>query len=373
MEIVLSNNETYVLYLIIYIGSLLILWGADHIFSRQVSYLLYLIVSIVLGLIICCRDVGIDRDTYLTIYQETPLYLENYAASSFQEPLYFLLNIIAYYVFNNYKFIQFFQGIIFAGASFELLKFCRSKKISTAICYSFYLATIFFYLMGLNRMAIAVNCLTIGILKYFKNKRGFRFIITCVCASLFHYSALIVSVLFIYLFVLKKNKQINYVILKIGCVLPVAGFIALKMASAMLLSILPEKYKGYLTNITFNISYLKNIIYILPLFIIYIYFEANKILKREDEKRVISKTMAIILFFTIFTMFFDGAFRFTFYFNFLIAFLYAFYLKKVRIFAYDCKVLIGIGYVIILLLYAVVVFFDSIYITNFIVPFRGTF
>lgn len=365
MNLILSRENTYLFYIIIYIISICLLILAKKIKSSKIVNFLFFVVVSMLFCIIAFRTVGIDRQTYIEIYEYIPYYRENYTLLV-MEPFYFALNLIAYYIFKSYVFIQIFQGAIYAISIFYILKYCKEKRLNTVIVYAFTIGSMFFYMMGLVRMCIAVSTFTICFVEYLK-KTNLKLLITgIIIAGGFHYSAIIIGFIFIFLFVLNNQKRIKHIIFYVGYVFPILLFILLKIFNSFLVSRLGlSKYAGYL-DVHFNIMNLKGIIYILPL--IFLYFFWGDRGKSMDV--LFKKQMAIIIVISHLSCFFNGAFRFSFYINIFVGILYAIYFKKRIIVP---QYVVEIIFVIVMSVYPIPVFFDSPYITHLIVPFAMKF
>ncbi|MCI9532381.1 MAG: EpsG family protein [Lachnospiraceae bacterium] len=365
MEIAFSQNETYQFYLIIYIFSIFLLGISEKMRSKKGINILFFMVSFFLYIVVAHRTVGIDRDTYVEMFGYTNFYRRNYSFIV-MEPLYFLLNIVVYYFLGDIFFIQMFQGAIYAISMFKVLSFCRSKNCNTVIVYSFCISTVFFYMMGLNRMCIAIGIFTIAFINYLQKQNSIRFIISLIVCSLFHYSAVLILCLAIFLFVIKHNKKINNLVIYLGYVVPIFLFVLLKIFQDMLANkFLSTKYSIYV-EVGFSVSNIISVIYVLPLIVAYFFIGFKR--KNVFEEILLEKQMAISILTFHLSCFFVGAFRFNFYMNYFVAYMYAMLFNRFKFTPRFGKFIFEALFVLLITIYSIVVFFDSPYITEKIVP-----
>lgn len=365
MEVVFSQNGTYLFYFVVYIFSIFLLGLSENVKNKKGIYSLFFMVSFLLYIVVAYRTVGVDRETYVEMFSYTEFYMHNYNFMV-MEPLYFLLNIFVYYIFGDILFIQVFQGIIYAVSVFKLLLFCRSKNCNTIIVYSFSISTIFFYMMGLNRMCIAVGIFTIAFINYLTKHNNIRFIMSLILCSLFHYSAILMLFLFIFLFIIKNNKRIKNLVLYMGYLVPIVLYAFLKIFQDVLVNrLLSTKYSGYV-EVGFSISNIISVIYVLPIIIVYFLIGFKS--ENEQEEIFLQKQMAISILTFHLSCFFVGAFRFNFYMNGWVAYMYAMLFKRFKFKPKAGKLLFEGLFVILITVYSIVVFFDSPFITEKIVP-----
>ena len=122
MEFTFSNGSTILFYLSTFLLGIALLFLADHSSSIVFKKICIFVISAAIYFIVAYRTVGVDRDTYIEMYELTPYYVKNGLGLLTMEPCYFLLNIVAYYVFKNFIFVQCFQGAIYAFAIYHFLK-----------------------------------------------------------------------------------------------------------------------------------------------------------------------------------------------------------------------------------------------------------
>lgn len=133
------------------------------------------------------ENIGADWDTYLLMYEEIGWAGRLYSAITVSDPLYALINWVAYKVNLDIYFVNFICAFIF---SYGLVKFCRWQYnpmlgILVAMPY-----LVFVVAMGYTRQSAAfgVVCLALNALI---DKKDFRFIILVFVAAGFHLSAII--------------------------------------------------------------------------------------------------------------------------------------------------------------------------------------
>lgn len=351
-------------YLIFFFTVLFLLFLSDHCINKNIKKILWILVNIIFFFIIGFRNMGIDRDSYIYMYNAVPIYINDLElALASMEPGYLLLNFFVYYCLGDFIYIQIFQALLFSISAYKIMEYADSKHYSLVIIFSFTLTTIFFYIMGLIRISISISIFIISILNFIKKKQKRNLCIGFIISSMFHYSAICIIFILFYVFIVSKNNYNDKKIISQIISFVVIIFVFINIISPYLLNIVSYKYIGYLNNFGFHWSSIINIIYVLPLILFCTIFW-KKIVHFIDIRLV-----AVVILVTIISTTFVGSFRFIFFINYLIGYMYALFFNKIKVNLIKFKLLLKAIYIILLVIYAYITFFDSIYITPFIIPF----
>lgn len=219
--------------------------------------------------------------------------------------------------------------------------------------------------MGLNRMCISASFFLLAFIFYEKDGITLKTIVLCILSILFHYGAIIITVPFIYYFVINK-KNYKKPGLLFGAIASIIAYFLIIGVFPFLLSILSQtKYLGYIKNFAFSFNNVKSVIYFIPLFLLYFIFGWNKTIYGDNEKKKISYYFLIFMF----SIMFSGAYRFGLYIIPLVASSYDGYFKRISYRPKGSVYFINAIFIVVLILYCYMVYFDSIFITDYIVPY----
>lgn len=153
----------------------------------------------ILWLILGLRDIsGVDDPTYklmfVEINKEGPI---SFIKRSFMEPGYILLNYVFGRFCSNYYI---FQGLTSFIPLFFIFKgFFRYRNyIYIPFALLLFISTVYFQMLStsLIRMFIAISLVYYYSLYYLFNGKPFQYLISIICITLFHYSALIMIIFF---------------------------------------------------------------------------------------------------------------------------------------------------------------------------------
>ncbi|WP_251369111.1 EpsG family protein [Polynucleobacter sp. JS-Mosq-20-D10] len=164
----------------------------------------WLLAFIVLTLFIGFRyQVGADWNAY---QEQVEMMAGEEYSFLYRDPAYSTLNWFGANVGGNIYFVNLVCSIIFC---WSLIKFCHSQPRSwLALIHSLpYLVIVVG--MGYSRQAVAIGFWLLTIL-CLSNKNIYKAFFFIICASLFHKSAIVLSVIIILSLDWKKNKSITY-------------------------------------------------------------------------------------------------------------------------------------------------------------------
>lgn len=206
-----SSSATYLLYFTILFSSSFFAFLADKFAKKDknnkyiVNKLFWSLSFLTLVIPVSFRGYGVDHTSYIKWYNYIESlgigYLLNY--SGMPEPLYALINFLVANTIGNVQLVFFISALI--PLALIYLHFSKYvKKINLAICIWVFGFSYYFFMYGLVRMSIAVGIIIYSY-KYLENKKILKYIIGCLIASLFHYSAIIM----IPIYFIVNSKIIN--------------------------------------------------------------------------------------------------------------------------------------------------------------------
>lgn len=267
------HRSTGFFYTFVIIGAIIFSYLAQKskssIFFNINLFISFLFLFLILGL----RDIsGIDDPVYSRIFYEVNSFgwIEKFKTSTL-EPGYLILNRIVGVFTNDYIYMQLISSLIpLAIFYISFKKYKKSIDISFAV---FLLSTMIYFQIlsvGLVRMFIAVSIIFKG-LYYIPLKDTRKFFAHVLIASLFHYSAMFMSIL-IYFAIDNKSlsKKAKRFIIIAFLVTPII-FI---FVSSYVVPLLGARYSiyGNAGNFTLNIWDFSTI----PLLLIILYFYRQK-------------------------------------------------------------------------------------------------
>lgn len=153
----------------------------------------YVLSALILVLPLSLRGMGVDYSNYTLMYDKVSLfswneYWDDYPGTP--EPLYVLLNYIAFWIFDDYQGVNILCACISIFFSYMgMYKFRDYINIGVSVwsfCFIIYLM-----MYGLNRMMIAVSIIMYAY-DYFLNGNIKKMIKWSLIAGGFHYSALLI-------------------------------------------------------------------------------------------------------------------------------------------------------------------------------------
>lgn len=213
-------------------------------------------------------EVGPDTPTYYLIYQSIEQGGANYI-----EPLWRILNLIVINCFDDFHFLLLCVSVLIL-----LLVYLSSKRTHTNIflaLFIFYSLYFVFYSMNIMRQMISVVIILYGYTFLKENKIKY-FIFSVFFALLFHYTTIIVAVLFLFRkFALTPQKVVLYIF---------ASIIIGIFFNLGTISFLFGSYQSYLLRDQFYresvfIPFLLSLI--LSIFFICLYLTSNTSLKKD--------------------------------------------------------------------------------------------
>lgn len=172
-------------YLMTIVVAILILFLAHKPQNKKIKKLLYFLSFIVI-LVPHGFRYGIGTD-YFYIY--VPYF--NFIGTGerfFSEWLFNIINITIYKTFYDYRMLFFVCSLISLGFIFKGILENSPKK--TASVFMIFLCQYYFYSMNMVRQAIAISMIFYAY-KFLKNGKNLMYIIFCIFAMSFHFSAII--------------------------------------------------------------------------------------------------------------------------------------------------------------------------------------
>lgn len=159
------------------------------------------------------RGMGVDYDQYELSYNIISLYpFSDYWTLYLgrPEPLYVLMNYTAYWILGDFQGVNILCAILSIGFTFcGLYRFKNYINIGLSVWIIGFLYYIMMY--GLNRMMIAVSIIGWAY-SYCINRNTKKFIMWCIIAGGFHYSALLMIPFYFIIWWINNNKIYKQVI-----------------------------------------------------------------------------------------------------------------------------------------------------------------
>ena len=267
------HRSTGLFYTFVIIGAIIFSYLAQKskssIFFNINLFISFLFLFLILGL----RDIsGIDDPVYSRIFYEVNSFgwIEKFKTSTL-EPGYLILNRIVGVFTNDYIYMQLISSLIpLAIFYISFKKYKKSIDISFAV---FLLSTMIYFQIlsvGLVRMFIAVSIIFKG-LYYIPLKDTRKFFAHVLIASLFHYSAMFMSIL-IYFTI--DNKSLSKKAKRFIIIAFLMTPIIFIFVSSYVVPLLGARYSiyGNVGNFTLSIWDFSTI----PLLLIILYFYGQK-------------------------------------------------------------------------------------------------
>lgn len=314
----------------------------------------FLMVFIPLGF----RSVGIDYDVYKSWYEQPSLVLENPFTP---EPLYAALSLFASYI-HCFQICYIIPAFLFTLGLF----YYTLKKSDDFFCTSLtVLMSIYIYMCGVTRFSAALGLLWIAFANF---DNGKKCIIITIIATLFHYAAVIGILIF---FIYRSNRAISVK----NCLFFVTGlFAVIWLVQRFGNDLYVFKRVSHYLNFTFDLSALKNVILVFPTYILMLlYYPAMKQLYEDSVQ--LKNILILLLAFIAISVVMPGTFRLCWPFLIFIGDIYG-RIPRVIMIDEDALVIMiiyKIIFAVVAVTYQYVVFFDSPYIANLVIPFEFTF
>lgn len=248
---------------------------------RSKSKLLFVVLSLILAFVVGFRgdSIGTDTHTYNAYYETLYFgggYMElgwNYLSAIFR-----FLNVPSY-IFNA----------IIAALSF-LIMGCviwRHEEYRLASIFVFYSVGLYFFMFNGMRQSFAMSICLLG-MHFYVEKKNLLFIITILLASLFHYSSLLVLILYFF----KINKLIGR---KIYALLILSAIVGL-IVPVDSLAIFSDKYAEKLTSTGVRDNILSLVVYLVFMnsFFIYLWYRSKE--NKEKDPWLNVFLLSMILF-----------------------------------------------------------------------------
>lgn len=316
-------------YLIIYAASIILAFFSQAKIPKIIRKLLVVFLVLTLSYLLLIRDssIGTDTENYifmLTIMEESVTSVAALTALNI-EPGFVLSSYFLKLILNNDFIVLFCFALITYG-------FYIKGAIKNNLNLAIFIAAIFsytgLYFMSFNviRQCIALSIIFFGI-NFLTSNSNKKFIITCLVAAIFHYSA-IICILFIPLYRYRNILYRNWYILA-GTTIGSSYFFIKLIIS------LGERYSGYL--ISDDVTNLPSI----TMFSFYIFIFIFSILlfkfidpKLRDHFKFYSVLytiyISLCLFFYISGLSNQGLVRISLYFMWPIIFIIDFALKSIK-------------------------------------------
>lgn len=296
----LSALQSYLIYFCsIFLATLFAYYSdkyakLDKKMNYRVNKFFWALSFLMLFIPLAFRGYGVDHQNYLNVYNRIKSSGANFYTdyTGMPEPLYALLNYIVVNTIDNFQYVYIISSFI--SLFFLYLNFSRYvKKVDLVMLIWSFGFTFYFFMFGLVRISIAVGISTYAY-KFLESKQFKKYLICCVLASLFHYSAIIMIPIYFLVNIIKKNEE-GISLLKYGLI--VCLFIPLIfMLIRILFPIIFGRFYWFQRyNIYFNAEInwraVNNVAFVLPLLIIIIFW------KKHIAYNIINSTLYIKLFF----------------------------------------------------------------------------
>ncbi|WP_336046130.1 EpsG family protein [Solibacillus ferritrahens] len=314
------------------------------------------------------RGYGIDHEAYVNMY-----YNIRNTYSWFPEPLYALLNYVISVTLSNFIYIYLISSFI--SLFFIYLAFAnRLGKNSLYISVMILSISYYFYMYGLVRMFIAVGIVMYAH-KFIEERKPFKYIIWCIVASGFHYSALImIPLYFVFTYKIKENysfkDSLNNLLMSIFIV-PMVFLVGSKIFIMIFGGVsFFARYANYF-QLNLTVGSLKNFAWAWPLLILVMLF-GKLIIKKVEDGNILIRMFWVFFSLSIISIFFP-VFRIGFFLFYIGFYLYA---SLPKLLSKNDKIPITYTYTVLFFLigfyYIYSVFFDSIFIDPYLIPYFWT-
>ncbi len=238
--------------------------------KNAINLPLYIMSALIIALPLIFTDKGVDRPTYISLFQTVTL--EKIKDIQHQEPGFMLINLILKGVFGTNKYIPFifYYGLMVFNVYYVIYKLRDKCCIPFSIFIFFTIYCI--QSISLLRIYVAGSILLLASYQLLKN-HSVKSLILWLFAISIHYSSglfFIVYLITFYYRLLKDKYKIKTIVLLL--MLAILFVIAVILIPLMENFAIIERYKDYLTNVSFtHIGFYQPILYV-PLIILSIYF-----------------------------------------------------------------------------------------------------
>ena len=329
-------------------------YRANKYISRFFVLLAFVILFIPLGF----RSVAIDHGVYKEWYDHADYWLRlNYHLTP--EPLFAWLTLFAKYVAGSFQLIYLFSAFVYLAGVFVFLR----KSESFGYLSVFFMSiSLYLYMCGLARISIAI-----GIVSYAFTvlERKYKPLILILIACFFHYSSIITVLVYIS-YKNKRNvsfKNILYIIV---------GMLTLSFIINRFGEVLPYaimRYAGYV-ELSFCLGNITSVVILLPALILWGLFKGGYKALYKEKYVFYDNIVKIVFGLICLSLLFNGVFRLAFFYYPIIAKIYFDFRRVLAITNQGAVVPMYTGlFSVVGLVYVSVVFYDSPFITNLIIPF----
>lgn len=184
---------TYFLYYFVVISSSLTAWLSNFFGKGKLAKWIFFSAIIIPVLVSGLRDgVGIDFKSYARIYDQLFYFYPNMISAitdSRFEPGWVILNYLVRYIFDDVKFIFIISALLTWFFSFKAI-YDNRDRISIGIAVLILFCTLYNMSFNIIRQILAVSVVMMAIKPMLDNKK-WKFIITVLFASSFHFTALV--------------------------------------------------------------------------------------------------------------------------------------------------------------------------------------
>lgn len=316
-------------YLIIYITSIIFAFFSQSNLPKSFQKLLVLLLIFTLSFLLLIRNdaMGTDTENYITIFNSLSGDISSVAALTALsiEPGFLLVAYVFKSIFENNFVVFFCFGIIFYTC---YIKTAVKSNLNLVLFIASLFSYTLLYLMSFNilRQCMALAIIFFGV-GYIINRSNKKFIISCLLAATFHYSALACLIFIpIYKF---RNILYRFWFVIMGIVLATSGFAMVYFSS------LNERYESYASGGDMSLPSLTFFSFYLLIFIFSIF--GSRVIDpiRRDEFKFYSVIytiyISLMIFFYISGFINQGLVRFTFYFAWPSVFIIDFALKSIKL------------------------------------------
>ncbi|MGX6978294.1 EpsG family protein [Vagococcus elongatus] len=367
----LSESATYILYYSLFISTVFLSMISSLLKKYKKKYQFWLgsvsfvINYLTLTLVVGLRAYGIDHTNYHNMY--TQINESGFSYKGFPEPLFYLINKVVSFTTGNFLDIYLICAILTFSFFFAAFKE-RIGVNSYPIIVSTFFLVFYFYSFGLIRMLVSVSLLTYAH-KYLCSNNLKKYLIYGIIAGGFHYSAFVIVPIIIFSEKLYRKRFKFREIFGVYVLLLPLLFIIFTQLFKYFIRYVPwlYRYSDYL-NLNFEPAIIKNYFWILPAIIILMLF-GKQIREINYDGEILINLFCLLCSLMIISSFFR-IFRLTFYLYYPVIYIYG-SLFKLSPFKKNREIIVvfWIFFVIFGFFYLREMFFDSIYIDPFIIPF----
>lgn len=194
---------------------IIFLYMITHISNKEKNTkdkLFLVIVFFVMFIIVATRAMNIGNDTlsYLNIFRKCSIYKwDILSADMYYEKGYLFFNVLLSFISSKPRFFMIIMSALF---NYAVYRFIKDNSNNYLLSVLMYINLLFFYQsMTMMRQFLALSIVLLFSLKFVKEKKIFKFILSIIIASLFHSSALI-AILLYPIYYLKYSKKMVFII-----------------------------------------------------------------------------------------------------------------------------------------------------------------